>query len=230
MRARPRAIEARDLERVKLASNEACRAGSFSALRTRALVALALGSALRLKECCALDLEQVLDRSGPSWTLRSTCYLRAPQAKGRRVGNKKWSSAGVFVLTRAAQKALRAYLREAVRRQWLRIDDKKAPLFVTIKGRWQRSADHHVRLSRRTAQHTWEQLQKRAQLNERYGFHCLRHTAMTRFSEACNGNPYKLAAFGRVTMATALIYVHTSPSTLAELAELASRPRRGSAA
>lgn len=225
MKTRPRALSKPDLERCIAASNEWSKAGSFTGLRTRAILALALGSGLRLKECCALNLEQVLDRDGASWTLRSTCYLRDPQAKGRRVGPRKWSSAGSFVITRAAQKALRAYLLSAQRRGWLTIPKHgptATPLFITVKGRWERTADHHERLSRRSAQHCWYLLQRRAQLPERYGFHCLRHTALTRFADACKGDVFKTAAFGRVSLSTALIYVHTSPHAIAELAELAS--------
>jgi len=224
MRARPRALNKSDLMRVIVASNDWCKGRSFSALRTRALFALAVGSGLRLKECCALNLSQLLDRTGTKWTLRSTCYLRAPQAKGRRAGKRgAWSSAGVFVLTRAAQRALRSYLREAQRRGWLEIPGKvDEPLFITIKGKGARAANHHERLSRRSAQHSWDLLQSRAQLPEHYGFHCLRHTALTRFADACKGDVFKVAAFGRVGLSTALIYVHNSPQRLAELAELAS--------
>jgi integrase len=216
----PRPIVPQDLRRLLSVANEWCRGGSFTALRTRALIALALGSGLRLKELCALELGQVLELEGKRrWRLRGTAYLRAPQSKGRRVGSK-WDSAGSFVLTKPARVALRAYLREVQRRGWLEVSAGKGPLFLTLKGR---GCAGHKRLSRRAAQHSWQLLQRRATLPELYSFHSLRHTAITRFADACGGHVFKTASYGRIHASTAMLYVHSSPVKIAELAELAAR-------
>ena len=217
-----RAINTADRKRLLGVLNDQ---STFHGLRTRALVLLAWSSGLRLKECCALNLYQILEdpkAAGVAWRIRSIAYLQALQSKGRRVGVKRWDSAGSFVITKPTRVALRAYLRAAQLRGWVHFPPSRdRPLFIT--GGRGKAHGARQRLSRRSAQHSFTQIQKRAGLAEHYQFHDLRHDAITRFGEACHGNPYKVANFGRLDPITAMRYVHTSPTALQEIAELAAR-------
>ncbi len=235
--SRPRALAPDDRRRILAAANLGCRRGehgevSFTALRTRAFVAVALSSGLRVRELCNLNLDQVLDRTERGWRLRSHAYLHAKQSKGRRVGVRKWNSAGSFYLSKVARTFLTAYLREARKRGWVSWPPApNAPLFLTVKGRGvdDHGPGHHVRLSTRTAQHAWTELQKQALISDTYGVHCLRHEFMTRIADASNGNAFKVAALGRCDIRTAQRYVHGSPAQLEALAELAQRAPRAAA-
>lgn len=233
--SQPRALASDDRKRIVAAANEWARTGSFTGLRTRAFVALALSGGLRVGELCKLDLDQVLDRTARGWRVRSQAYLLKTQSKGRRKGppQKHWDSGGAFFVTKTARTTLRLYLREAKRRGWISWPPAPgAPLFVTVKGRGvdDNGPDHHVRLSTRSAQHEWTKLQKRAQLKHRYGVHCLRHEFMTRVADAANGNPFQVAKLGRCDIRTAMRYVHGSADTLERIAEQAQRPPRRAAA
>ena len=192
----------------------------FAAVRTRALVQLALGSSLRLSECLALDLEQLLQDSPEQRRLRirKSAYLLDVQAKGGR--------GGVFVLPEDSRRALATYARLARAKGWAFVDEWSGPVFVTVKGRG-RTGPHHVRLSARAAQVSWARYQDAIGMREPYRFHDLRHDALTRFADSAKGNPFQVAQFGRLRdIRTALRYVHGSTSSIAELAELAQGGRR----
>lgn len=221
MRTRARAIDASDRKRL-LAQLMDQR--TLHGMRTRALILLAWGAGLRLKEICALNLVQLLeDPKAKRWRIRSSSYLQPKQSKGRRRGTRKpWDSAGAFVITKSARIALRAYLIEATRRGWVSFPPTlNAPVFVTA-GHGRAQGGHH-RLAKRSAQHSWAELQKAARMVESYRFHDLRHDAITRFAESAHGDPFKVAKFGRCDVYTALRYVHSSPEALREIAERAAR-------
>lgn len=227
-----RAVDEADRAKLLATLTQWAAARSFYALRTRALVLLAWGSALRLSECLKLDIEQVLEDPNlrKLGRLRGTAYVRGEQAKGRRKGPRRWNSAGAFVITKPARVALREYLIECVRRGWLTLPAPKGTaLFLTIKGRVAKGARvQRGRLGKRAAQHSWTALQKRARISETYRFHDLRHDALTRVGDVSSGNVFKVAQFGRLKdIRTAQRYVHGSMATLAELAELASRAPKG---
>lgn len=197
--------------------------GNFHHIRTRAIVLLAWGSALRVKEIAALQLAQVLEDPRKAHVrLRSSSYLRADQAKGGL--GKKRAGVGAFIITKEARAALRDYLRTAKARDWLQLPPpKEAPLWVTIKSRGAKTGPWHGRLSKRMIEHSFLQLQTRAGIREPYRFHDLRHDALTRFAESCHGNPFRVAQFGRFNdIRTAMRYCHTDFMTLASLAELAA--------
>jgi integrase len=192
---------------------------SFCALRLRAAVLLAGGSGLRIGELCKLDAVQVIDDpSVPRWKLRSVGYLKAAQSKGRRVGPDQWDSAGSFLVSDDARAALRAYLAEAKRREYLAWPPKPGDaLFVSVRGNGKSGAGRH-RLSVRTLQWQWESFQRHAGLDAPYHWHCLRHDAMTRCSLATNGNLKIVAAFGRCDVLTAARYVENpSPQAMLDL-------------
>lgn len=211
----------RDRRRIRRALKDWAASGSFVGLRTRAIVELAMSSALRLKECCALNTAQILEEPG-RLSIRTVAYLRAPQSKGRRQGvGQRWDSAGSFMLASAARAALRTYLAEAKRREWMAWPPKPDdPLFIGVRAR---GVSGHGRVSHRIVQHQFLRLQRELGIPEPYMFHELRHDALTRFASAAGGNPYKLAAYGRCHIKTATRYVHTSPIALSQLAELAAR-------
>ena len=193
--------------------------GSFTGLRTKALVLLAWGSGLRLAEICALDLSQVVvDRQKKNVRIRTTAYLRKPQSKATK-------AEGVFIITKSARTALRAYIKELYARKWIPFPpSRNAPLFVTIKPRNGENKSAHDRLSPRTAQHNFLQVQKMAGIDDPYRFHDMRHDGFTRMADVTDGNVFRVAAWGRLKgVNTARRYVHESTQTLKEMAEIASR-------
>jgi integrase len=225
-----RAIDDGDRGRILAALTQWAASGSFYALRTRALILLVWGSALRLSEALALNIDQILedptlDRLG---RIRGTALVRADQSKGRRKGPRRWNSSGAFVLTKPARIALREYLAECHKRGWVTLPVKRdTPLFVTVKGGKSKGAPSRERLGKRAAQRSWTEVQKRAKVHEHYRFHDLRHDALTRVGDVSSGNVFKVAQFGRLRdIRTAQRYVHGSTASLAELAELASMPSK----
>lgn len=150
--------------------------GKPVALRTHALVTLAADSGLRASEVVALDARQVLERP-TALVIASGGYLRPDQAKGGEVGS------GQFTISGRARAALRAWLQCARELQWVPWPAlQHSPLFVGHRGH--RGAPGHERLSVRASQWAWYELQRRAGLSTRYGFHSLRHDAATRIRAA----------------------------------------------
>lgn len=214
-------------------NEQAQRPGALLHLRNRALILLGMTSALRLKELLALDVNQVLEDPSTSTLgrLRSSSYIRGEQAKGRRVGERRWEGSGTFVITKVAREALRAYLLERIKRGWLALPcSNDVPLFITWRRTTKatakvRATDVPGRLAKRSAQAAWEDVQARARLVQRYRFHDIRHDALTRMADASNGNPFRVAQHGRLRdIRTAQRYVHGDVATLEELAHLASLP------
>jgi integrase len=216
---RSRAISRADRTRIDRALQKH-KPHDFEALRTRALVMLAMGSALRVSELVALDVSQVEEHRG----IRVAPYLRNEQAKGGR--------GGPFIIPPGARAALRAYLAEGRARGYI----SDGPLFVAHKRNQYAAATHGAddgrpRLTKRGAQHSWDRVQRAAGISPLYKFHDLRHDSITRFADASNGNAPKIAQFARLAdVRTAMIYVHTSVDSLAQLGEVAERaakPRSG---
>ncbi len=212
-RSSGRTVLADDRARIRTALRHWADSGDFHGLRTRAVIFLVWGSALRLSEALALEVGQVLERPPRSpkriGRVRGVAYIRAEQTK-------KEAGEGSFVITKAAREALRAYILEALRRGWMPLEDPSAPLFVTAKG------GGHGRVGKRAVQDSWNLVQERARIERPYRFHDLRHDAITAFASRAGGDPFKVAAFGRLRdIRTASVYVHNDPIALARLAELA---------
>lgn len=221
-----RLIETPDRRALMQTVNDLAASGrNFATVRTRALVFLAWGSALRLKECLALNVDQIVDVSDTKrpWRIRSTAYLRPEQSKSRRVGSRQWEGGGTFVITKRAREALRVYLRAAEARGWITWPPAPdCPLFITARGGGSHKRAGQQRLLRRAAQVQWVQLCKRAAISQPYRFHDLRHDALTRVAVATEGDVFKVAAFGRLqSMDTAIRYVHHAPTALTDLADAA---------
>ena len=199
--------------------------GSIVGLRTQALVLLALDSALRVSECCALELGQILESSsGSAVRIVERGYLRASQAKGGRRGGRRRDAGGPFPISRRARAALRRYVLELRRLGWVPWPPPaRAPLFLGHRLRG--GAAGHARLSKRAAQWSWHQVQARARLPRRYGFHALRHDALTR-CRAAGGDVFDIAELGRLRdIRHADRYVHREDAgrRLGELAERSAR-------
>jgi site-specific recombinase XerC len=124
------------------------------AFRDHMLLAVALGTGLRLHELLALDIGDVALEDG---TTRSRVRLRV--AKGGR-------TADIF-LPRRLQTKLRKFLVWKARGG--ESLEPGAPLFVSALDR---------RLSKRRAQQIFAMWQERAGLDQRHTFHRLRHTSV----------------------------------------------------
>lgn len=225
-----RAIDDGDRERILAELSRWAASRSFYALRTRALVLLVWGSALRLSEALNLNVDQILeDPTAASLSrIRATAVVRAEQSMGRRRGVQRWNSSGAFVLDKAARLALREYLEECERRGWLTFPvAKDTKLFMTLKGGKTKGAPSRERLGKRAAQRSWTLVQAQAKVADHYRFPDLRHDTLTRIGEASLGNVFKVAQFGRLKdIRTAQRFVHGRTASLAELSELASLPNR----
>lgn len=183
----------------------------LQAHRDRALFVLAWNSALRVSECLALDVGQLVyapDRGLKMPKIRSGFELLAEQAKG--------GIGGHISVPRPARSALRAYLRAAAAEDW--ITRWTGPLFVRTKSS---AGEAHGRLSKRAAQFAWERWQQAARISAPgYTWHDTRHTAVTRFSAACGGDAYQVALFARHRdLRTSMGYVHISPEQIDQCAE-----------
>lgn len=211
-RTRPgRAIHPADAKRIIRGLNTWASTGNFTGLRTRAIVYLAWGSALRISECLALDVSQIRDTSTKRLRIRERPFLRHAQAKN---GN-----GGRFLISPRAQTALRAYLLEARRRDW--IDESwTGPLFIGAK-RWRKGG--HDRLAYRSFNILWNDFLNRLELPERYRFHDIRHDSITRYSQEVNGDVSKVMRFGRLkNMKTASVYVHEDMTKVLDAAKRAA--------
>jgi integrase len=180
-------------------------------LRTRAMVLLAWGGALRLNEVLSLDVGQVLtDASSAKLTpIRESAFLRETQVH----------SPGSFVITPPARAALASYLRDLIARGWLVLPAPTRPLFITIKGGGRGRVPSHERLGKRAAQLCFEQLQRRAGIRDRYRFADLRHDALMRFGK----HGATIAQYGRIRdQRTVRRYLQVAPISLTQIAQLAA--------
>jgi site-specific recombinase XerC len=136
------------------------------------------------------------------------------------VGEDQWDSSGTILIGDSPRAALRAYLAECKRREYLSWPPKPGDsLFCSVRGNSHGQGRH--RLSVRTLQWQWDEFQTKAGLATPYHWHCLRHDAMFRCAEATNGNVLIVAAFGRCDVKTALQYC--GPPSSAAMLELRNK-------
>jgi integrase len=152
------------------------------------IISLALGTGLRLAEIVGLDVGDVFAADGAP---RVRVRVRAAIAKGGR-------AADVFLPDRLVAK-LRRYWR------WKRERGEEltpgAPLFANQSRR---------RISKRRVQHAWTGWQRRAGFDRTYGFHALRHTAVTNVYRASR-DLFLAQRFARhVSPLTTTVYTHPS--------------------
>ena len=157
-------------------------------VRDHTIISLALGTGLRLAEIVGLDVGDVFAADGAP---RVRVRVRAAIAKGGR-------AADVFLPDRLVAK-LRRYWR------WKRERGEEltpgAPLFANQSRR---------RISKRRVQHAWTGWQRRAGFDRTYGFHALRHTAVTNVYRASR-DLFLAQRFARhVSPLTTTVYTHPS--------------------
>jgi integrase/recombinase XerC len=156
--------------------------------RDHAIFSMALGTGLRISEIIGLNVGDVF---APAGTPRTRVRIRAEIAKGRRAGD-------VFLPDKLAPKLRRLWAFKRKRGEAL---DPGAPLFC--------SQLRH-RVSKRRVQHAWHGWQRKAGFDRLYGFHSMRHTAVTNVYRATR-DLFLAQRFARhVSPLTTTIYTHPS--------------------
>jgi integrase len=159
---------------------------------------MALGTGLRISEIIGLNVGDVF---APDGTPRTRVRIRAEIAKGGRAGD-------VFLPDRLVPKLRRLWAFKRKRGEGLEPGD---PLFC--------SQSRH-RASKRRVQHAWHAWQRKAGLDRLYGFHSLRHSAITAVYRATH-DLFLAQRFARhVSPLTTTVYTHPSDE------ELVARIRR----
>ncbi len=162
-------------------------------LRDHTIISLALGTGLRLAELVGLNVGDVFT---PDGTPKLRVRVRKEIAKGGR-------TADVFLPDRLVAKLRKFWSWKRRRGESL---DANAPLFANQSGR---------RISRRRVQHAWTSWQQRAGFDRSYGFHALRHTAVTNVYRASR-DLFLAQRFARhVSPLTTTVYTHPSDGDMA---------------
>ena len=162
-------------------------------LRDHTIYSLALGTGLRLAEIVGLNVGDVY---APDGTPRVRVRVRAAIAKGGR-------AADVFLPDRLVAKLKRFWRWKRERGEALEAD---APLFANQSRR---------RISKRRVQHAWTGWQRQAGFDRVYGFHALRHTAVTNVYRASR-DLFLAQRFARhASPLTTTVYTHPSDQELA---------------
>ncbi len=157
-------------------------------LRDHTIISLAVGTGLRLAEIVGLHVGDVFT---PNGTPRVRVRVRREIAKGRR-------AADVFLPDRLIAKLRRFWTWKKQRGEALDCD---APLFANQSGR---------RISKRRVQHSWTCWPRRAGFDRAYGFHALRHTAVTNVYRASK-DLFLAQRFARhASPLTTTVYTHPS--------------------
>ena len=156
--------------------------------RDHLIYSLALGTGLRLAEIVGLDVGDVF---APDGTPRVRVRVRAAIAKGRR-------AADVFLPDRLVAKLKRFWRWKRDRCESL---DGDAPLLCNQSRR---------RISKRRVQFAWATWQRRAGFDRVYGFHCLRHSAISSVYRMTH-DLYLAQRFARhASPLTTTVYTHPS--------------------
>jgi integrase/recombinase XerC len=157
-------------------------------LRDHVIISLALGTGLRLAEVVGLDVGDVYAHDGVP---RIRVRVRAAIAKGGR-------AADVFLPDRLVAKLRRFWKWKRERGEDLAPD---AALLCN---------QSRVRMSKRRVQHAWAAWQRRARFDRVYGFHALRHTAVTNVYRASR-DLFLAQRFARhASPLTTTVYTHPS--------------------
>jgi len=157
-------------------------------VRDHTIISLALGTGLRLAEIVGLNVGDVF---APDGTPRVRVRVRKEIAKGGR-------AADVFLPDRLVAKLRRFWRWKRERGEGLQ---PGGPLFANQSGR---------RISKRRVQFAWATWQRKAGFNRTYGFHALRHTAVTNVYRASR-DLFLAQRFARhVSPLTTTVYTHPS--------------------
>lgn len=180
--------------------------------RDHALFRLALGTGLRVHELCALDVADL--RGERHGSVAMAIYLRV--AKGRT--NRQ---AGRALVPERLRVWLGSWLRGRLGPTWDDSTIAARPLFEAPRYRHAQSTSTGKRLAVRSAQAIWARWQRRLGLvrpdgRPRYGFHVLRHTAITEVYERSRDlEVTRLFARHRDLRSTQR-YMHAKPERLRE--------------
>jgi site-specific recombinase XerC len=161
------------------------------AFRDHMILAVALGTGLRLHELLALNVGDV---AIPDGTPRSRVRLRV--AKGGRTSD--------IFLPRRLQTKLQRFL--IWKRRGGESLAQERPLFVSAQGR---------RLSRRRAQQTFATWQQRAGLDQHHTFHRLRHTAVNQVYRATKDLLLTQRFARHSSLLVTAVYLHPTDEDLA---------------
>ena len=164
-------------------------------LRDHLILAIALGTGLRVSELVALNVGDVRSGKGAKgvWT------LRASTTKNNR--------GGTIALPEKLRRKVSRYLKwKKDRNEDIGPDD---PLFLS-RGGGRGGCSGGGRLSVRAAQHTFRIWQERCGFDRRVGFHCLRHTFCSNLWRSSGDLRLVQAAARHVSQATTSIYVHAT--------------------
>ena len=161
--------------------------------RDHLIFSMTLGTGLRLAEVVGLNVGDVFT---PDGTPRVRVRVRGEIAKGGR-------AADVFLPDRLVAKLKRFWRWKRERGEDLCPD---APLFSNQSGR---------RISKRRVQFAWATWQRRAGFDRVYGFHCLRHSAISSVYRMTH-DLYLAQRFARhVSPLTTTVYTHPSDQEMA---------------
>jgi integrase len=162
-------------------------------IRDHTIISMALGTGLRLAEIVGLDVGDVF---APDGTPRVRVRVRAAIAKGGR-------PADVFLPDRLVSRLKRFWRWKRERGEDV---SPTAPLFANQSGR---------RISKRRVQFAWATWQRRAGFDRVYGFHALRHTAVTNVYRVSR-DLFLAQRFARhVSPLTTTVYTHPSDQEMA---------------
>jgi integrase len=164
-----------------------------SNVRDHTFISLALGTGLRLAEIVGLNVGDVFAREG---TPRVRIRIRKEIAKGGH-------AADVFLPDRLTRKLRKFWVWKRRRDEGLEPGD---PLFAN---------QSRSRISKRRVQHAWAAWQRMAGFDRTYGFHALRHTAVTNVYRASR-DLFLAQRFARhASPLTTTVYTHPSDEELA---------------
>ncbi|MBX7136261.1 MAG: tyrosine-type recombinase/integrase [Fimbriimonadaceae bacterium] len=162
--------------------------------RDHAIISLALGTGLRLGEIVGLNVGDLFQADGRP---RQRVRVRAEIAKGGRAGD-------VFLPDRLVPKLERLWAFKVDRGEALA---PAAPLFCAQAG---------GRISKRRVQVAWHAWQTVAGFDRLYGFHALRHAAVTNVYRASR-DLFLAQRFARhASPLTTVVYTHPSDDELRE--------------
>ena len=163
-------------------------AASSENIRDHLIFSLALGTGRRLSELVGLDVGDVY---APDGTPRSRVRIRAEIAKGGRAGD-------IFLPDALAPKLRKFWAHKRICGEPTGPQD---PLFCS---------QSRVRISKRRVQFAWRQWQVKAGFDRLYGFHGLRHSAITAVYRASR-DLFLVQRFARhVSPLTTTVYTHPS--------------------
>lgn len=190
-----RLLEAPEVYWQKVAETESKQLGetAFAAKRDAAILEVIYSGGLRISEAVGLDVEDMDFISG-------TFRVRGKGKKER-----------VCMLGPAAQRAVRAYLKERAK---VGLGGRRQPgaLFVNQEG---------SRLSARSVQRSFKQYLAEAQLPAELSPHALRHSFATHLLEAGADLRTVQEMLGHANLSTTQIYTHVTPERLIAVYEKA---------